>query len=350
MWRQHLANDERMGEPVSLRWVHAFFAVVALGLVVGLITVVVLARSGGPPGGSNLSAPEPDPVPASPSDPVTGLPTEPPPPAPEPPDPQSTQRGTTIKPCRPAQRIPLTVLTINIHGAVARDESYQLPRLAQEIRAWDADVVLLQEIHRYRRKSAFADQPLQLATLLDMNVTFGRNFTRDPEGAGRPRRESGTAILSRLPIEATGNALLPNQPGLQQRGLGRIVVRLGGRPVDIYNTHLQHTAGDIRVVQARGIEDVIATQPQRPFILGGDFNATPGSTAMAVVNRFASDVWPESGTGPGLTVPPRAPKRRIDYLLYNGPWKPIASDVLTSTVADHRAVRTQFELIRRFPC
>ncbi|GAB2765388.1 hypothetical protein GCM10027020_17250 [Nocardioides salsibiostraticola] len=329
---------------MNLRWVHAFFAVIALALIVGVISIVLI---GGTPGGTNVSPP----ISGPPTSPVTGLPTSP---GSEPPDPlptdQSTQPGQTIAPCRPAKRTPLTVVSINIHGAVARDDSYQLRRLAEEIRSWDADVVLLQEIHRYRRTSAFEDQPLQLATLLDMNVSFGRNFTRAPEAPGRPRRESGTAILSRLPIRATGNVPLPNQPGLQQRGLSRIVVQLGGQTVDIYNTHLQHTAGDIRVVQARGIEQIIAGQPARPFILGGDFNATPGSAAMAVVGGFATDAWPESGAGTGLTVPPRAPRRRIDYLLYNGPWRPLASDVLPSAVADHRAVRTQFELVRTLPC
>ena len=325
---------------MNLRWVHAFFAVIALALIVGVISIVLV---GGTPGGTNLSPPRPVPTSAPPPNPGSDLP------GPLPPG-QPTQPGPTLTPCQPAKRTPLTVVSINIRGAVARDDSYQLRRLAEEIRSWDADVVLLQEIHRYRRASAFEDQPLQLATLLDMNVSFGRNFTRAPEAPGRPRRESGTAILSRLPIRATGNVPLPNQTGLQQRGLSRIVVRLAGQPVDIYNTHLQHTAGDIRVVQARGIEQIIAGQPARPFILGGDFNATPGSTAMAIIGGFATDAWPESGDGPGLTVPPRAPRRRIDYVLYNGPWRPLASDVLPSAVADHRAVRTQFELVRTFPC
>lgn len=323
---------------MNLRWVHASFAVLALALIVAVISIVLVE---GTPGGTNVSPP----VPTLTSAPNPGgelpdpLPTE-----------QSTQPGQTLAPCPPAKRSLLTVVSINIHGGVARDDSYQLRRLAEEIQAWDADVVLLQEIHRYRRKSAFEDQPLQLATLLDMNVSFGRNFTRAPEGAGKPRRESGTAILSRLPILATGTVPLPNQPGLQQRGLSRIVVRLGGQPVDIYNTHLQHTAGDIRIVQAKGIEQIIAAQEVRPFILGGDFNATPDSAAMGIIAGFAADAWPESGTGLGLTVPPRAPQRRIDYLLYNGPWRPLASDVLPSAVADHRAVRTQFELVRALPC
>ncbi len=321
-----------------MRWVHASFAVLALSLVASAVSIVMMA---GTPGGSQLRTRTP--AEAAITGPITGLPTLP---ATD----QATEPGLTLEPCRPAERTTLTVVSINIHGGVARDDSYQLPRLAEEIRSWDADVVLLQEVHRYRQKSALEDQPLQLATMLDMNVAFGRNFTRDPEAPGRPRRESGTAILSRLPIMATGNASLPNQPGLQPRGLARIVVRVGGQPVDIYNTHLQHTAGDIRVLQAQGIERIIAGQPIRPFILGGDFNATPGSTAMSVIGGFTNDAWTEAGNGLGLTVPPREPQRRIDYVLYNGPWRPVASDVLTSSVADHRAVRTQFELIRNFPC
>jgi len=248
----------------------------------------------------------------------------------------------------PTQR--LRVATFNIHGGVGA-AGYDLPGIADEIRAWDADVVLLQEVHRFRAKSGLDDQPAALGRLLGMNVVFGRNFSRPAESDGAPSRESGTATLSSLPILSWSNQLLPNFPGLQQRGLLRATIDLPGGPVDVFNTHFQHTRGVIRIVQARGVKRLVAADAGRPFLLGGDFNAESGSPAMRVIDSFTSDPWPQVGVGSGLTVPPRVPRRRIDFVLYGSDgWVPEQAQVLTSRIADHRAVLVDYALPRRAAC
>ena len=91
-----------MGVPVNLRWVHAFFAVIALALIVGVVAVVLVE---GTPGGSNVSSPQPAPTPttAPPTLPGTDLPD------PSPSD-QPIAPGQTLTPCRPAERTPQKVL------------------------------------------------------------------------------------------------------------------------------------------------------------------------------------------------------------------------------------------------
>ncbi|GEP36778.1 metal-dependent hydrolase [Nocardioides psychrotolerans] len=310
------------------RWIHAGFAALALLLVVCLVVFW--------PRPDDTGVRPPLPAPSSGLPPPTGTP-----PTLAPTDPTS--------PCvaPPTQR--LRVATINIHGAVGPD-GYDLPAMADEIRAWDADVVLLQEVHRFRAKSGLDDQPAELGQLLSMDVVFGRNFTRPPESEGGPRRESGTATLSRLPILSWSNQLLPNFPGLQQRGLLRATIDLPGGAVDVYNAHFQHTRGVIRIVQARGVRKLVAGN-DRPFLLGGDLNAESGSPAMQVIDTFTSDPWPLVGVGEGLTVPPRVPQRRIDFVLYGtGGWVPEQAQVLASRVADHRAVLVDYALPRRADC
>ncbi|WP_341928252.1 endonuclease/exonuclease/phosphatase family protein [Nocardioides psychrotolerans] len=310
------------------RWIHAGFAALALVLVVCL--VVFWPRPDGPGVRPPLPAPS------------SGLP----PPTDVPPTLPPTDPGATCEP-PPTQR--LRVATINIHGAVGRD-GYDLPGMADEIRAWDADVVLLQEVHRFRAASGLDDQPAELGRLLGMDVVFGRNFTRPPEADGAPRRESGTATLSSRPILSWSNLLLPNFPGLQQRGLLRATIDLPGGAIDVYNTHFQHTRGVIRIVQARGVRTLVA-ESDRPFLLGGDLNAESGSPAMDVIDTFTSDPWPLVGVGDGLTVPPRVPKRRIDYVLHGaGGWVPEQAQVLASRIADHRAVLVDYALPRRGGC
>lgn len=315
------------------RWIHAAFGALALVLVVCLV----------------LLWPSPDntPVPAPPPGPPTALP--PPTGAPSP-DPSPGAPTPAPTPCPGTEPVRLRVATLNIHGALGRGDVYDLPGMAEEIRGYDADVVLLQEVHRFRARSGLDDQPAELGRLLDMAAVFGRNFTRPPEASGAPRRESGTAILSRLPILSWDNRLLPNFPGLQQRGLLRATLDLPGGPVDVHNTHFQHTRGVIRIVQARGVRRLVAASP-RPWLLGGDLNAEPGSPAMRVMDAFTTDPWPLVGIGPGLTVPPREPRRRIDYVLAGpGGWLPEQAQVVASRIADHRAVLVDYALPRRAGC
>lgn len=324
------------------RGIHVVFLLVALACIVG---VGVLWPD--PPqlrtGATPTSFPTPTPsIPSAappstpvPSTPGAGLPTVPPlPTLPTGPDGSLT--------CPPAQPVSLAVLTFNIHGALGHG-GLHMERIAQEIEAWRADVVLLQEVDRHRRRTRYVDQPAWFAERLGMHATYGVNVLRRPPGPGRPRQEYGTAILSRFPIVSWSNSMLPNRPGLEQRGLLRATIQVGSQQVDVYNTHLQHTRGNIRILQMAAVRDLI-DDVQRPMILGGDFNAPPGSPTLRIALSLLRDPWPVVGEGPGGTVPPRVPRRRIDFVLHDESFLPTAAQVLKSSISDHRAVRVVLEL------
>ncbi|MEJ7831374.1 MAG: endonuclease/exonuclease/phosphatase family protein [Nocardioides sp.] len=322
------------------RWIHVLFlglAVLAIGALFTLRPEIQGPETARQPSSTDPVAPVPTSGPSvvPPSD----LPTLPPLPSPPPPG----GDGTNV-PCPPLADLgQIRVASFNIHGGVARNGAYRLADIAEEIRAWEVDVVLIQEIHRFRRGSALADMPQALASQLGMDYAFGVNFTLAPEASGAPRRESGTAIVSRFPITDWENTLLPNSPGLQQRGLLRATLDLRGYAVDFYSTHLDHQSSAIRLAQARAI-GTIAAKSDNPFVLGGDFNASPGSPPMRAVATYATDAWPLSGEGQGLTMPASNPRLRIDYLLFRGIWAPRGSYVVTSAVSDHRALLTDFGL------
>ena len=235
------------------------------------------------------------------------------------------------------------MLTFNIHGGLGSG-GYDLARIANEIKAWDADVVLLQEIDRYRERTEQDDQPVALGAALDMFASYGANVVRPPVEEDDKLQEYGTLTLSRLPILESDNVRLPNRPGLEQRGLLRTTVDVGGTPVDVYNTHLQHTSGVVRRDQVRAIKEVLRSR-DLPTVVGGDLNAEPDSRALRLLTgwRF-TDPWPVVGAGDGLTVPAGTPRRRIDFVLYDEAFVPVTADDLVSAVSDHRAVRVELEL------
>ncbi|MCY7395431.1 MAG: endonuclease/exonuclease/phosphatase family protein [Nocardioides sp.] len=343
-------------EPLR-RWVHVVGALIGMTLVAGLVLLVPRVSPQTPatdPSAPPSAAGTPS-LPTVPLPDPTAVPTPVPLPVPLPTAPAPTAPSITL-PSLPPCAIPLgatalRVLSFNIHGGRTKTAyDVNLDRIVAEIEAWDADVVLLQEVHRFRRFSGFDDQPALLSQRLGMQVVFGRNFTRPPEGPGRPVRESGTAILSRLPILSSANQPLPRYAGQEQRGLLHVTVRVGDRDVRIYDTHFQHTSGNIRVVQARAVREIVSAAGGA-FLVGGDLNATPDSRPLAVLAAISADPWSTIGPDPGLTVPARAPRRRIDYVLHGGAaWVPRQAQTLLSAISDHRAVLLDYELPAADPC
>lgn len=255
----------------------------------------------------------------------------------------------TLSPCPPGPSRLLTVLTFNIHGGLGHG-SYDLDTVAREIAQWDADVVLLQEVDRHRPRTDLDDQAGLLATRLAMNPAYGANVRRPPAGPDGKGQEYGTLTLSRYPILDADNLRLPNRPGLERRGLLRTTIDVDGAPVDVYNTHLQHTSGAVRRDQVRGIRAVLDSR-DLPAVVGGDLNAEPDSPALALLAEAGlSDPWPAVGVDDGLTVPANVPRRRIDFVLHDASFEPRTAEDLLSTVSDHRAVRVGLRLVDPRDC
>ena len=322
-------------------------------VVAALVAVAVVVRMGADrppdqpvdrpvaePTPSASPNPSPSPTPSSTLTPPTTGPPSSQPTAPVPP---------TLSPCPPGPSRQLTVLTFNIHGGLGH-RGYDLDTVANEIEAWDADVVLLQEVDRNRPRTLFDDQAVALATRLDMHPAYGANVRRPPAEPGGKGQEYGTLTLSRYPVLDSDNVHLPNRPGLERRGLLRTTIDVDGAPVDVFNTHLQHTSGAVRREQVRGIRAVLETR-DLPTVVGGDLNAEPDSPALALLAAAGlSDPWPAVGVDEGLTVPARVPRRRIDFVLHDASFEPRAAEDLLSTVSDHRAVRVVLRLVDPRDC
>src|SRR6187401_3225015 len=85
-------------------------------------------------------------------------------PLPQPADPQSNGASASVR--------SIKVLTYNIHHGRGTDGKYSLERIASVIAAQDPDIVALQEVEKFRTRTAHDDQPEHLAELLGMKHVF----------------------------------------------------------------------------------------------------------------------------------------------------------------------------------
>ena len=255
---------------------------------------------------------------------------------------QSTSPGHTLGPCPARDPADLTVLTLNIHAGRTKAGRLDLAEVARELRAWNADLVLLQEVDRGRERSDFVDQARWLGDRLGMVSEFV------PTRRLRPGT-TGNAVLSALPVTGSADHALPRLPGLMRRGLLRVTVDLAGHRVDVLTTHLDHASPAARRAQARAVAREVDAG-RRPTVLGGDLNAVPDMPPLRTLERAGLvDSWPVAGRGDGLTVPGAAPQRRIDYVLASSHFAATSAEALPSLVSDHRAVRAELTLVPA-PC
>lgn len=261
------------------------------------------------------------PSPAPPSPVPSPVPSIAPPGRPAPWGP--TEAGRRNSPtCRPATHAHhLRLLSFNTRRAEGPPGS--LKRLAHEIRALEPDLVLLQEVDRFQRRSRRVDQARVLADLLGMHDSYSPTVVRG-------RSQYGTLILSRHPIVDTGRIRLPGRPGVEPRALHWATVDVRGRLMNVYNTHLESVRPRLRLRQARTVLRTVR-RDRRPVVVGGDLNSWPASGLVAEVSAHLTDTW-SAGSGPSATG---AGGRKIDYLFVGRHFTPVRSRTLPSSVSDH---------------
>ncbi len=218
-------------------------------------------------------------------------------------------------------------------------EGLDLERIAEVIRASQADVVALQEVDRRVPRSGNVDQAETLARLTGMEVIFGKNI--DLQGGGY-----GNAILSRYPIVRSQNHALPRINEGEQRGVLEAEIALGRSlpSLTLLATHLDHRpAEQERLASARQLNALVAKIETPLAILAGDLNARPTSATL----QRLFERWRPSSLATLPTIPVAQPTRQIDFVLFRPEDRliPVETRVLDEPVAsDHRPVLAHFTL------
>jgi endonuclease/exonuclease/phosphatase family metal-dependent hydrolase len=241
--------------------------------------------------------------------------------------------------------IPVRLMTFNIHHGVGTDERHDLPRLATLLASVDADVICLQEVDRhYGARTEEVDQALLLSRALDMQLAWGPAID-EPGPKGKPHRQYGNALLSRLPVLVSDVHQLPG--GGEPRCALRTMIELDGGALWVTNTHLTTRSAEERAMQVATIAD-LHTEPMETGVLVGDFNTTPDAPELGRLRERFTDAWhlaqardDQAGWrfwrgDDGDTFPARSPRKRIDQAWVSGGVAVAAAQVVDNEGAsDH---------------
>lgn len=236
---------------------------------------------------------------------------------------------------RETERQGLRIVCYNIHHGEGTDGRFDLIRLAETIRAFDPDLVALQEVDHTTRRAGWRNQALEIASLLNMHQVYGPAMAYQ-EG------QYGVAILSRWPIERAETVPLPKIHGSEPRALLITEIDTPAHGwLRFACTHLAHDSGEDRLEQAHIIHAALAER-RLPTILAGDLNAEPDHAPILLLRERFQDAFADD---PRPTFPNVDPNKRIDYILHDLPgWRLVEAIVHEHDPAsDHCLIFARFE-------
>lgn len=204
---------------------------------------------------------------------------------------------------------PLRVLSWNIAFGKGTDGITNYDRIATWLAHMNPDLIALCEMP--------PDQIPTLVTLLTQKT--GRPWFSHfvPKATGIAE---GNLILSKFSFSSTSSRFLSHT-----RSIAQATVNVGGRNVNFFATHLDHTSSSLRQTQAQELVDWTASFAP-PRIVCGDLNA--GNDTAEIIRLLASyrDGWVDAlnqGTAAAYPDNPvwmntRTRRWRIDFILYAG--------------------------------
>lgn len=239
------------------------------------------------------------------------------------------------------------LLTYNVHRCVGTDKKLDPGRIAAVIAEHEPDIVCLQELDVGRARTGWVDQTDVIAQRLSMSFRFHPAMRVEAE-------LYGDAILTPHPeklVKADALPTLPNVPGLEPRGALWSAVEIGGKTLNVFNTHLGLVPREQRLQAAAlaGRDWLGRADCTGPTILTGDFNATSITRPYQTLVRKLADAQRRLGLKPTVkTFPSAFPAIRIDHCFVSpeiritgvfAPYSPLAR-----VASDHLPLVIDFEI------
>ncbi len=210
-----------------------------------------------------------------------------------------------------------------------------LPEIARFIKSVDPDVVGLIEVDTGSIRSRNVNQAEKLAGDLGMNTSYETKY--------------GSKSLNQLlPIvRMQGNAFMaaPRMHGEKfhyfDTGIKRlIIIELEMDDYAIFLVHLSLKYRH-RHLQLRHLYDLIQAT-EKPVMVAGDFNTFWGENEIYLFMKAAGLRSANVDSRP--TYPSRAPRKELDFVLYQDGIKVTAFDIPDVKLSDHLPLVCDFEL------
>ena len=209
-----------------------------------------------------------------------------------------------------------------------------LPEIARFIKSIDPDVVGLIEVDTGSIRSRTVNQAEKLADDLGMNTSYETKY--------------GTKSLNQLlPIvRMQGNAFMaaPRVHGETfhyfDTGIKRLIIELEMEDFAIYLVHLSLKYRH-RHLQLRRLYDLIQ-ETKKPVVVAGDFNTFWGENEIYLFMKAAGLQSANVDSRP--TYPSRAPRKELDFILYQDGINVESFDIPDVRYSDHLPLVCDFEV------
>jgi endonuclease/exonuclease/phosphatase family metal-dependent hydrolase len=241
------------------------------------------------------------------------------------------------------------IVTYNVHRCVGNDRRLDVARIGEVLAQLRPDIVALQELDVGRARTGHVDQAHAIAKHLDMACHFHAALTVEEE-------RYGDAILTCFPERLVQVGPLPGYDrirALEPRGALWVEVEIGGRTLQVINTHLGLVPREQQIQAAWLAGPAWLEHPHctGPRILLGDFNATGSSVVYRTLTgklAAARNLVKRAERTPTSTFPSPLPVLRIDHLFVSPEIQVGAVfapfDPLNRVASDHLPLVMDFEI------
>jgi endonuclease/exonuclease/phosphatase family metal-dependent hydrolase len=209
-----------------------------------------------------------------------------------------------------------------------------LPAIAQFIKSIDPDIVGLIEVDTGSIRSRNVNQAEKLADDLGMNSSYETKYGQKSFNQLLPIvRKQGNAFMAASRVHGETFHYFDT-------GIKRLIIELEMDDYAIFLVHLSLKYRH-RHLQLRHLYDLIQ-ETRKPAVVAGDFNTFWGENEIYLFMKAAGLRSANVDSRP--TYPSRAPRKELDFILYQDGIRVTEFDVPDVKLSDHLPLVCDFEL------
>ena len=209
-----------------------------------------------------------------------------------------------------------------------------LPDITRFIKSVDPDIVGLIEVDTGSIRSRNVNQAEKIAADLSMNSSYETKYGEKSLNKILPIvRKQGNAFMAAARVHGETFHYFDT-------GIKRLIIELEMEEFAVFLVHLSLKYRH-RHLQLRHLHDlIIATE--KPVIVAGDFNTFWGENEIYLFMRAAGLKSANCNSIP--TYPSRAPRKELDFILYQDGIEVTGFDVPLVQLSDHLPLVCDFEI------